>query len=450
MKQILVLCLFCTCFLACSDSTKYTFRTFNPESLPKQVFKLPLHKDTILKTQGGIIINFKANTFDAPDLQTVEISVQEIMNKADMLKSGFQTVDEKGHLLESAGMIRLITHPKLAINPKFPIEIRIPTLIANPNMKKYTTDVDENAAFWKLDTPLTNQSELKTSAQTGENLFIQNCSICHSLDRDLTGPALGCLEIGEGRKNRNWLISFTKNSQKMIRAGDSLAVCAWNNYKPVVMSNFDSLSDLQINQIFNYINQESLNRNLCSTAPKKQDCNPASNRSSTFNESSMHYNSDTINVNYYTDTECITYTTNVIYYTFSMTNYKWLNCDTRLFEGQPEVGAFEVTAAIADLEMNLIFRNRNAVWNFWNYENQNANWKFWNSKKLYRLLGKEEDETMQLPIGEPVTIFAFKKMKNGQIKFGSIDTQVQKQNKIRIELKNISEAEFEKILNQYK
>jgi mono/diheme cytochrome c family protein len=263
-KSFLFIFLACICILSCSKEKRFSFGEFSPKNVKEQIFKINLHKDTLLITKSGVLINISANTFEHTTLEAVEIIVKEIINKEDLLRSGMPTLDEQGKLLETGGMINILTNPRVDINPKFPIQVSIPAVGVNPNMKKYTADIENGDFLWKYTEPLAN-NQFYNNLKEGEQLFIKNCSNCHAkkLNTKWIGPELGCIEIGENSRKRDWLINFTKNSQKMIAEGDDLAVCNWNSYKPSLMSNFEFLSDLQINQIYDYINNESLRRNIC-------------------------------------------------------------------------------------------------------------------------------------------------------------------------------------------
>lgn len=92
---------------------------------------------------------------------------------------------------------------------------------------------------------------IQSYSQTGEELFKSNCSSCHTIGKGrLVGPDLsGVYNI----RNNDWLISFIKSSQSMVKAGDKDAVAIFNEYK-VPMPDFN-LSDQQISDIIGYIKQ---------------------------------------------------------------------------------------------------------------------------------------------------------------------------------------------------
>lgn len=86
----------------------------------------------------------------------------------------------------------------------------------------------------------------------GMKLFEKKCLACHdkSLTRRSTGPAL--MGVTEKRE-LDWLVSWIRNSKKMIDAGDPDAVAIYNEFNGTAMTAFGDLSDDQIKSILMYI-----------------------------------------------------------------------------------------------------------------------------------------------------------------------------------------------------
>jgi len=87
----------------------------------------------------------------------------------------------------------------------------------------------------------------------GESLYKANCTQCHALNEVVIGPALK--NVHE-RRTKSWLISWIKNSQKLIQSGDETAVELWEEYKPTVMPAYP-FSDEEITSILAYLKVES-------------------------------------------------------------------------------------------------------------------------------------------------------------------------------------------------
>jgi cytochrome c2 len=89
--------------------------------------------------------------------------------------------------------------------------------------------------------------------KSGEDLFEGNCTSCHRIEGDLTGPALKGVT---GRRSREWLLAFTRNSQAVIASGDEYAVALfekWHSSMPA----YSNLDSSEIMLIYDYIETES-------------------------------------------------------------------------------------------------------------------------------------------------------------------------------------------------
>jgi cytochrome c2 len=86
--------------------------------------------------------------------------------------------------------------------------------------------------------------------EDGRSLFITNCSSCHSLQYELTGPALG--NVQDRWENKNLLYEYIKNS-KLVIAKDAYATALFNKYNKVEMTQFAWMTNKQIEQVLYYI-----------------------------------------------------------------------------------------------------------------------------------------------------------------------------------------------------
>jgi cytochrome c551/c552 len=89
------------------------------------------------------------------------------------------------------------------------------------------------------------------SQNVGQGIFQKHCAVCHSIgDEKILGPGLkGVTE----RLEQDWLISFIKNSTKVIKSGDEYAVKLYKDYNNVQMPAMENLSDEEIIEILKYI-----------------------------------------------------------------------------------------------------------------------------------------------------------------------------------------------------
>ncbi|MCB0515411.1 MAG: c-type cytochrome [Chitinophagales bacterium] len=89
--------------------------------------------------------------------------------------------------------------------------------------------------------------------EAGEKLFKSNCSSCHKVNAKMTGPALAGVY---DKYEAEWLHSWVKNSQAMVKAGDPRAVQIYNEYK-LVMTSFPTLQNADIDNILAYVKVEA-------------------------------------------------------------------------------------------------------------------------------------------------------------------------------------------------
>ncbi len=89
----------------------------------------------------------------------------------------------------------------------------------------------------------------------GKTLFIQNCGQCHATDMKTPsiGPALGGVEERWADYPAEDLNKWIRNSQALIGEGHPRAVELWDQYKPVQMNSFLSLTDGEIANILAYV-----------------------------------------------------------------------------------------------------------------------------------------------------------------------------------------------------
>ena len=98
-------------------------------------------------------------------------------------------------------------------------------------------------------------SEKKTiKNQAGLNLFQSNCQTCHSVEKNLTGPALKGVESRGLWTDRKNLVKWVKNPAAMI-SENGYAKELFQQYNGQMMPAFPQLSEEQIGNIFDYIKE---------------------------------------------------------------------------------------------------------------------------------------------------------------------------------------------------
>lgn len=85
----------------------------------------------------------------------------------------------------------------------------------------------------------------------GKLLFMNNCASCHSVFKDMTGPALGGVtrRLPERKLVRKWV----HNPASILKSGNVYFNNLKKRFDNVQMTAFDNLSDAEIDAILDYV-----------------------------------------------------------------------------------------------------------------------------------------------------------------------------------------------------
>lgn len=95
-----------------------------------------------------------------------------------------------------------------------------------------------------------DSDKYKAVIENGQQLFKANCAACHKVDKDMTGPALAGIE---NRRTKEWLHKYIRNSNDLLRAGDSTALSLYNDWDKIPMNAFPNLNNKDIDAMLAYI-----------------------------------------------------------------------------------------------------------------------------------------------------------------------------------------------------
>lgn len=91
--------------------------------------------------------------------------------------------------------------------------------------------------------------------KSGKTIFENRCTACHQVSNDdLVGPGLAHVNQ---RRNKEFLVKFIRNSQKVIKSGNEVAKKLFNEYNQTIMPANKDLSDKEIGNVLSYIKEQS-------------------------------------------------------------------------------------------------------------------------------------------------------------------------------------------------
>jgi cytochrome c2 len=96
--------------------------------------------------------------------------------------------------------------------------------------------------------------EMSQDNAAGKQLFMQNCTSCHHVTRNLTGPAI--YGVRSRWKNKQLLYDFVRNPMAVIKK-DKYAKEVYEKWNKLQMNAFPQLKDAEIESIFDYVDAEA-------------------------------------------------------------------------------------------------------------------------------------------------------------------------------------------------
>lgn len=119
----------------------------------------------------------------------------------------------------------------------------------------FSQDTTENAEATAEETTEAVESPVPGGDPVkGKELFNAQCAACHKPYERAVGPALHGV-VGKYEGDFEWLYSWIRNSQALIKSGDSRAVAIYEEYNQVAMNAFPGLSNQDIDNILAYVEQ---------------------------------------------------------------------------------------------------------------------------------------------------------------------------------------------------
>lgn len=256
-KPLLVIGLLIAIVYACNHGDRTISKLLSPRNLPGQTFVIDITKDTVLTTQKGALIRIPKGALKA-DNNIVKLEVKEAYSMEDIVKAGLTTTSN-GKPLRSGGMLYLNPVGDNKVTITQPISIATPTAFLDSNMQLFKGEVQGDSTInWTDPKPMPANPQLNAISQANI-LFYDNCASCHSINKDLTGPALkGAMQrlLPVHNGDKRGIYDFIRNPAKVmtrVKYYQDLKV----KFGGVMMTAFPNLTDDNLDYLFAYLENES-------------------------------------------------------------------------------------------------------------------------------------------------------------------------------------------------
>lgn len=439
--------------ISCQSSPK---RILNTNNLKSQFFQINSKRDTVLKTLHGTLLIINKQSFKTTS-ESISIELKEAFTPAEILSAGLTTTSN-GMPLQSDGMLYFkasADNKELEFNS--PVQISVPTEETNDSMKIFTgTAQDDGTINWEQPV-LPDTSKPYELIEMGKQLFKANCASCHAVNRRLTGPALKNFQYRGNWKNRKNIYNWIYNPALHAKT-DAYAAQLIKEYGGVLMTGFPQLHKKEIDAIIAYINdfdgsEGDYLTNKKSPLPDTSNCG-FDTTFTDIEETYPYYDTATCPETFtdsisdtttFQDTEYDDFEYELASkqrYSFEITTNGWYNIDQFL--------KITENSNIKDVTLSVEVENMPEVNLFVHL--------FIPSEKvlqdLYQRKGNRyfldfEKGKVPLPIGERGIILVYGS-DNEKIYYGVAEFEISEEQLIKIKLKEISEQEFNKFIEQMK
>ncbi|MFV0531660.1 MAG: c-type cytochrome [Flavobacteriales bacterium] len=100
--------------------------------------------------------------------------------------------------------------------------------------------------------PLKEEQEKDIKFIKGEEIFDEQCTACHRMEKKLVGPPLKDITK---RRDKKWIFSFVSDNQSLVRKGDTIATKIWLEYNKSPMPTFKHLTKEDLEHLYYYLDQ---------------------------------------------------------------------------------------------------------------------------------------------------------------------------------------------------
>ncbi|NSL88668.1 cytochrome c [Chitinophaga sp. Mgbs1] len=248
MKSWILYLIVILALTSCEAATSYFYM---PDRIPSQFVSVHPGRDTLLRMEQGLEIFIPAGALVTND-SVAQLEIKEAFKLEDMIRGGLVTVGDSG-LLSSGGMFMIKPAEGADISIRKPITVQVPADFISPGMELYDGVEGFGELTWANPRPLADSTP--PIWKRGQQLFQDNCSSCHAVNQELTGPPLYGA-VSRWDYDTALLFAYTRNAAAQISAGNFRAGCLFLKYNKTGMPAYPSLTQQQLTALYSYVEQE--------------------------------------------------------------------------------------------------------------------------------------------------------------------------------------------------
>lgn len=188
MRYILFVLFLLAVFIACRTGQN-NVSLLHPDNLETTQYVIDTDRDTTLQTKHGALLKIPKGALAPKQGHSVTLDIKEAYTLAQMIQGGL-TTQSGSDPLSSGGMIYINAANGQEVTIKQKIQVAIPTdfLQAGMQLFKGNERVDGRIDWVSPDTLPANPQ--LAAINRGKTLFESNCTNCHILGKEATGPDL--------------------------------------------------------------------------------------------------------------------------------------------------------------------------------------------------------------------------------------------------------------------
>jgi len=99
---------------------------------------------------------------------------------------------------------------------------------------------------------LVSFSLISQTYQEGKNIFNQNCSSCHQMDKKMVGPKL--MNVVD-KQSADWVYQWVKNNKELRETGDKHANDIYEEYGGAAMPVYEYLGEEKLKSVVLYLKE---------------------------------------------------------------------------------------------------------------------------------------------------------------------------------------------------